>query len=91
VFPDGYILERRLRQLQRLPWLIPANVIVEMTELDFDMLDMARDRNEYWRVLTSATPVFLFGSSALRRLESRRTPASMSLTSARDSTGCSWR
>jgi hypothetical protein len=31
-----------------------------MTELDFDMLDMARDRNEYWRVLTSATPVFLF-------------------------------
>jgi hypothetical protein len=60
VFPDGYILERRLRQLQRLPWLIPANVIVEMTELDFDMLDIARDRNEYWRVLTSATPVFLF-------------------------------
>jgi hypothetical protein len=53
MFPVAYILDRRLKQLHRLPWPIPANVIIEMTELDFDRLDMAQDCNEYWRVLNA--------------------------------------
>jgi hypothetical protein len=51
MFPDTYILERRLRQLERLPWAIPASVIMRMTEVDFDLLDMAKDHDEYWSVL----------------------------------------
>jgi hypothetical protein len=51
MFPDTYILERRLRQLQRLPWAIPAGVIMQMTDEDFDRLDMAGDTAEWWRCL----------------------------------------
>jgi hypothetical protein len=51
MFPDAYILERRLRQLERLPWPIPAAVLLEMTEEDFDDLDAARGCDEYWRTL----------------------------------------
>jgi hypothetical protein len=53
MFPDTYILERRLRQLERLPWAIPASVIMRMTEADFDALDMAQGRDEWWRVLNA--------------------------------------
>jgi hypothetical protein len=53
MFPDTYILERRLRQLERLPWAIPASVIMRMTEADFDSLDIARDNDEWWRVLNA--------------------------------------
>ena len=51
MFPDTYILERRLRQLERLPWAIPASVMMRMTEEDFDLLDMAKDPDEYWSIL----------------------------------------
>jgi hypothetical protein len=47
VFPDEHILERRSWQLHRLPWPIPAAVIMRMTEEDFDRLDMAADRDEW--------------------------------------------
>jgi hypothetical protein len=50
-FPDVDILERRLRQLERLPWPLPAMVLLEMTDEDFDMLDMARDEDAWWGVL----------------------------------------
>ena len=53
MFLDADILERRLRQLERLPWPIPATVIMRMTEADFDALDMARDNDEWWRVLNA--------------------------------------
>jgi hypothetical protein len=53
MFPDADIVERRLRQLERLPSPIPATVIMRMTEADFDALDMARDNDEWWRVLNA--------------------------------------
>jgi hypothetical protein len=53
VIPDTDILERRLRQLERLPWPVPAAVIMRMTEADFDALDMAQGRDEWWRVLNA--------------------------------------
>jgi hypothetical protein len=53
MFPDADILARRLRQLERLPWPVPAAVIMRMTEADFDALDMARDNDEWWRVLNA--------------------------------------
>jgi hypothetical protein len=52
MFPDTDILERRLRQLERLPWPIPATVIMCMTESDLDALDMAK-QDEWWRVLNT--------------------------------------
>lgn len=53
MFPDEHILERRSWQLHRLPWPIPAAVIMRMTEEDFDRLDMAADRDEWWRTLNA--------------------------------------
>jgi hypothetical protein len=53
MFPDVDILERRLRQLQRLLWPVPAAVIMRMTDADFDALDMARDNDEWWRTLNA--------------------------------------
>ena len=53
MIPDTDILERRLRQLERLPWPVPAAVIMRMTEADFDALDMAQGRDEWWRVLNA--------------------------------------
>jgi hypothetical protein len=53
MFPDADILERRLRQLERLPWPVPAAVIMRMTDADFDALDMARDNDEWWRSLNA--------------------------------------
>ena len=53
MFPDSDILERRLRQLERLPWPVPATVIMRMTDADFDALDMAQGRDEWWRVLNA--------------------------------------
>ena len=53
MFPDADILERRLRQVERLPWPVPAAVIMRMTDADFDALDMAQDRDEWWRVLNA--------------------------------------
>ena len=53
MFPDADILERRSRQLGRLPWPVPAAVIMRMTDADFDALDMAQGRDEWWRVLNA--------------------------------------
>jgi hypothetical protein len=53
MFPDADIVERRLRQLERLPWPVPASVIMRMTDADFDALDMARDNDEWWRTLNA--------------------------------------
>jgi len=53
MFPDADILERRLRQLERLPWPIPATVIIRMSEEDLDNLDAAVDTDKYWTVLNA--------------------------------------
>jgi hypothetical protein len=53
MFPDADILERRLRQLERLPWPVPAAVIMRMIEADFDALDTASDNDEWWRSLNA--------------------------------------
>ena len=53
MFPETDILERRLRQLEHLPWPIPAAIIMRMTEADFDVLDMAKEPDEWWRTLNS--------------------------------------
>ena len=53
MFPDADILERHLCQLERMPWPIPASIIMSMTEADFDALDMAQSRDEWWRVLNA--------------------------------------
>ncbi len=52
MFPDIDILERRLRQLEHLPWPIPAAVIMRMTDADFDALDMA-GQADYWHILNT--------------------------------------
>jgi hypothetical protein len=50
---DPYILERRLRQLHRLPWPIPAVVLIRMGDRHFDELDIAEraGRGAYWMTL----------------------------------------
>jgi hypothetical protein len=53
MFPDADILERRLRQLERLPWPIPATVIIRMSAEDLDNLDAAADTDKYWTVLNA--------------------------------------
>jgi hypothetical protein len=54
MFPDADIFERRLRQIQNLPWPIPACVLMEMTDEDLDHLDAADDTDEYWTILNAA-------------------------------------
>jgi cell fate regulator YaaT (PSP1 superfamily) len=50
---DPYILSRRVRQMHRLPWLIPASVVMRMTDEDLDSLDLAErtSRDAYWLCL----------------------------------------
>jgi len=36
-----------------LPWVIPALVIIEMTDEDLDNLDAVADAPEYWGVLNA--------------------------------------
>jgi hypothetical protein len=51
MFPDTDILERRLEQIRRLPWPIPAVMVLEITDEDLDALDGAGDSDEWWRTL----------------------------------------
>jgi hypothetical protein len=53
MFPDAEILERRVHQVERLPWPIPALMLLEITDEDLDELDAAErsSRDEYWHTL----------------------------------------
>jgi hypothetical protein len=51
VIPDADILENRVHAMRELPWIIPALVIIEMSDEDLDSLDAAADSPEYWSVL----------------------------------------
>jgi hypothetical protein len=52
MFPDAYIVERRLRVLRGLPWPIPASMIMRFTDEDFDYLAKAHDGDAYWKTLS---------------------------------------
>lgn len=47
------LLESRIQAVRELPWVIPAVVVVQMTALDLDHLDMAADTPSYWSVLNA--------------------------------------
>ena len=51
MIPDQDILENRVQSMRELPWVIPALVVVSMTDEDLDNLDAAADSPEYWSVL----------------------------------------
>lgn len=51
MIPDHDILESRVQAMRELPWVIPALVIIEMTEEDLDNLDAAADTHRYWPLL----------------------------------------
>jgi hypothetical protein len=53
VIPDQDILESRVQAMRDLPWPIPALVIMQMTDLDLDHLDMAADSDGYWPTLNA--------------------------------------
>jgi hypothetical protein len=53
VIPDQDILESRVQAMRELPWVIPALVIMQMTDLDLDHLDMAADSDGYWPTLNA--------------------------------------
>ena len=47
------LLESRVQAVRDLPWPIPAVVVVQMTALDLDHLDMAADTDGYWPTLNA--------------------------------------
>ncbi len=51
MIPDQDILENRVQAMRELPWVIPALVVVQMTDEDLDLLDAAYETDEYWSVL----------------------------------------
>jgi hypothetical protein len=51
VIPDQDTLENRVQAMRELPWVIPALVVIQMTDEDLDLLDAAYDSPEYWSVL----------------------------------------
>jgi hypothetical protein len=53
VIPDADILESRVQAMREIPWIIPALVIIEMTDEDLDLLDAACEKPEYWSTLNT--------------------------------------
>ena len=53
MIPDQDILENRVQAMRELPWVIPALVIIEMTDEDLDLLDAAYETDEYWSTLNT--------------------------------------
>jgi hypothetical protein len=53
LIPGQDILESRVQAMRELPWVIPALIIIEMTDEDLDNLDGAADTDKYWTVLNS--------------------------------------
>ena len=48
---DIDIVENRVQAMREQPWLIPALVVVSMTDEDLDNLDAAADTDRYWSEL----------------------------------------
>lgn len=53
MIPDQDILENRVQAMRELPWIIPALVIIEITDEELDLLDAAYDKPEYWSTLNT--------------------------------------
>jgi hypothetical protein len=53
LIPEQDILENRVQAMRELPWVIPALVVIEMTDEDLDLLDAAYDKPEYWSTLNT--------------------------------------
>ena len=53
MIPDQDILENRVQAMRELPWVIPALVIIEVTDEDLDLLDAAYETDQYWSVLNA--------------------------------------
>jgi hypothetical protein len=53
LIPGQDILENRVQAMRELPWVIPALIIIEMTDEDLDNLDAAADTDKYWTVLNA--------------------------------------
>ena len=51
MIPGQDIVESRVQAMRELPWVIPALIIIEMTDEDLDNLDAAYDTDQYWSVL----------------------------------------
>jgi hypothetical protein len=52
LIPDTLIVESRLKAFMELPWVLPAAVLMEVTDEDLDYLGAA-GRDEYWTVLNA--------------------------------------
>jgi hypothetical protein len=39
--------------MRELPWVIPALLIIEMTDEDLDLLEAASEKSEYWSTLNT--------------------------------------
>jgi hypothetical protein len=50
VFPDAEIIQRRVSACARLPWVLPATVLLGITDADLYALASAPDE-EYWTIL----------------------------------------
>jgi hypothetical protein len=50
---DQDILENRVQAMRELPWVIPALLIIEMTDEDLDLLEAASEKSEYWSTLNT--------------------------------------
>jgi hypothetical protein len=50
---DAFVAEKRIRALWELPWVLPATVVIGMTDEDLDLLYAARDKDEYWLLLSN--------------------------------------
>ena len=50
MFSDAEILERRANPFERLPWPIPATVVLQMSDAELDALARATPE-EYWALL----------------------------------------
>jgi hypothetical protein len=50
MFPDAREMDARARALHRLPWCIPASVVMEIYDAELDALADADDA-DYWHTL----------------------------------------
>jgi hypothetical protein len=47
LIPDTLLVEERRKTFMTLPWVLPAAVLMEITDEDLDVLGAA-GRGEYW-------------------------------------------
>jgi hypothetical protein len=52
LIPHSLLVEERLKTFMELPWVLPAVVLMEITDEDLDNLATAT-KDEYWGVLNA--------------------------------------